>query len=70
MLLEDLKVGISKMSTEELMKAMLELRASRRQRKEKPAAKKAEIKADAALDKQVAALSPAQRQKLLELLGG
>lgn len=70
MILEDLKVGISKMSTEDLMKTILELRASRRARKEKPAAKKAAVKADASLDKSIAALSPTQRQKLLELLGG
>lgn len=68
--LEDLKVGISKMSTEELIALILELRASRRIRKEKPAAKKAAAKIDASLDKMIAGLSPTQVQKLLKALGG
>lgn len=70
MTLEDLKNSISKMSTEELMSLILELRVSRRMRKEKPAAKKAAVKADASLDKMIADLKPAQVQKLLKLLGG
>ena len=70
MVLEDLKRSITKMSTEELMSLILELRASRRARKEKPAAKKAAAKSDASLDKTIAALNPEQRRKLLELLGG
>jgi hypothetical protein len=70
MLLEDLKVSITKMSTEDLMKTILELRASRRVKKERPAAKKAAIKTEASLDKAITALSTSQRQKLLELLGG
>jgi len=70
MILEDLKIGISKMSTEDLMKTILELRASRRTRKEKPAAKKSAGKAFDSMGKDIAALSPAQKQKLLELLGG
>jgi predicted CopG family antitoxin len=70
MLLDDLKVSITKMSEEDLMKKILELRASRRMRKEKPAAKKAAVKADSSLSKAVDALSPEKRKKLLELLGG
>ena len=70
MLLEELKVGISKMSTEDLMKTILDLRASRRSKKEKPAAKKAAVKTEASLNKAITTLSSAQRQKLLELLGG
>jgi hypothetical protein len=69
MVLEDLKKSISKMPTEELMGLILELRASRRARKEKPAAKKAAAKSDASLDKAITALNPEQRRKLLELLG-
>jgi hypothetical protein len=70
MTLEDLKQSISKMSDEDLMKTILELRASRRQRKEKPAAKKATAKVGESFEKAVGALSPEQRKKLLELLGG
>ncbi len=70
MILEDLKTSISKMSTEELVSLILELRASRRARKEKPAAKKAAAKSDASLDKAITALSPEQKRKLLELMGG
>ena len=70
MLLEELKVGISKMSTEDLMKTIFDLRASRRSKKEKPAAKKAAVKTEASFEKAVATLSTSQRQKLLELLGG
>ena len=69
MILEDLKKSITKMSTDELTAMILELRASRRTRKEKPAAKKAAAKSDASLEKSITALSPAQRAKLLELLG-
>lgn len=70
MVLENLKSSISKMSTEELMSLILELRSSRRIRKEKPAAKKAAAKSDASLDKAITALNPEQKRKLLELLGG
>lgn len=70
MLLEDLKQSITKMSDEDLMKKILELRASRRSRKEKPAAKKAATKVSDTLSKAVDALSPEKRKKLLELLGG
>ena len=69
MLLEELKVGISKMSTEDLMKTIFDLRASRRSKKEKPAAKKAAIKTEASLDKMIAELNPTQRAKLAALLG-
>lgn len=70
MTLEDLKIGVSKMSTEQLMATILELRASRRLRKEKPAVKKSASKAFDSMGKDIAALSSAQKQKLLELLGG
>ncbi len=70
MILEDLKKSISKMPTETLMTLIVELRASRRARKEKPAAKKAAAKSDASLDNAITALSPEQKRKLLELLGG
>jgi len=70
MILEDLKISISKMSDEELMAKILELRASRRMRKEKPAAKKAANKAETSLDKDIAKLSPKQLQALLKALGG
>ena len=70
MLLEELKISITKMSDEDLMKKILELRASRRLRKEKPAVKKAVVKANDSLSKAVEALSPEKRKKLLELLGG
>jgi len=70
MILEDLKKSATKMSTEELTAMILELRASRRTRKVKPAAKKAAIKSDASLDKMIANLNPAQIQKLLKTLGG
>ena len=69
MVLEDLKKSISKMPTEDLMSLVLELRASRRSRKEKPAAKKAAVKTEASLDKMIAGLNPAQRAKLAALLG-
>jgi len=69
MVLEDLKRSISKMPTEDLMSLILELRASRRSRKEKPAAKKAAVKTEASLDKMIAGLNPAQRAKLAALLG-
>ncbi len=70
MVLEDLKKSISKMATEELMSLIIELRASRRARKEKPAAKKSASKAFESMGKDIAALSQTQKQKLLELLGG
>lgn len=70
MILEDLKKSISKMSTEDLTGLILELRASRRVRKEKPAARRAATKSDASLDKAITALNSEQRRKLLELLGG
>ena len=58
------------MPTEDLMSLILELRASRRARKEKPAVKKAAAKSDASFDKAITALNPEQKRKLLELLGG
>lgn len=69
MVLEDLKKSIIKMPTEDLMSLILELRASRRSRKEKPAAKKAAAKTEASLDKMIAGLNPEQRAKLAALLG-
>jgi len=69
MILEDLKKSISKMPTEDLMSLILELRVSRRSRKEKPAAKKAAAKSEASLDKMIAELNPVQRAKLAALLG-
>lgn len=69
MVLEDLKRSISKMPTEDLMGLILELRASRRSRKEKPAAKKAAAKTEASLDKMIAGLSFEQKAKLAALLG-
>lgn len=70
MILEDLKTSVSKMSTDELMKLILSLRASRRTHKVKPAAKKQESKAAESLDKMIAELNPDKMKKLIELLGG
>ncbi|MDI6785081.1 MAG: hypothetical protein QMD92_00070 [bacterium] len=70
MILEELKKSISQMSTEELQAKILELRASRRMKKEKPAVKKAAAKADASMDKLLDGLSLEQKRKLAALLGG